>query len=65
MFNLELIHGKKNAKFYVTLTCIQVEKKWYLYKEIFTKDNRWSIGRPRVNPIPIKKSQLIPTNNLQ
>ena len=46
MFNLEVVHGKKNAKFYVTLTCIQVEKKWYLfkewylYKEIFTKENR-------------------------
>lgn len=26
MFNLEVVHGKKNAKFYVTLTCIQVKK---------------------------------------
>ena len=39
MFNLEVVHGKKHPKFYVTLTCTQVKKR-NLYKQIFPKDNQ-------------------------
>ena len=30
MFNLEVVHGKKHPKFYVTLTCTQVKKKEFI-----------------------------------
>ena len=30
MFNLEVVHGKKHPKLYVTLTCTQVKKGIYI-----------------------------------